>query len=167
MIGIRVQISQALRVMSATVLILLCSSGVSQTNAFHVHSDQDLQEKESELMRKARTSPTGEAGEKIDDQGSHWLLMMSRARTGESELHQLWADEIIVRSGELTLIVGGEMIGTHPYNNLPGEFHGSGLKGGVVRVLHPGDIAFIPAGVAHWMKVDQDKTAAVLIFKEK
>jgi hypothetical protein len=167
MISLRVQTNQMPRVISAVIVLILCSSAIAQTNAFHVHSDQDLLQKESELMQKARVSPTGEAGAKIDDQGSHWLLMMCRSRTGESELHQLWADEIIVRSGELTLIVGGEMTGSHPYNNLPGEFHGSGLSGGVVRVLHPGDVAFIPAGVPHWMKVDQGKTATVLIFKEK
>jgi hypothetical protein len=155
------------RSMGVACLMALCSPVFSQTNTFHVHSEAELRRKESALMRIAVKSTTGEAGEKLDDEGSHWLLLMSRARTGESELHNLWADEILVRSGQLTLVVGGEMTGTHPYNNLPGEFHGSGLAGGVVRTLGPGDVAFIPAGIPHWMKVDSGKRVTVLIFKEK
>jgi mannose-6-phosphate isomerase-like protein (cupin superfamily) len=132
-----------------------------------MHSDAELRDEGAALMQKAAASVTGESGKKLEDFGSHWLLLLARARTGEAEMHRLWADEIVVRSGELTLIVGGEMTGTHPYNNLPGEFHGSGLIGGEAHVLRAGDVAYVPANVPHWMKVEPGHESVVLIYKEK
>jgi len=65
------------------------------------------------------------AGGRIDSFPNHWLLLRARARTGASEVHELWT--IVVRSGRLTLIVGSTMIGKHSFNKLCGGFHGTGL----------------------------------------
>jgi hypothetical protein len=155
------------RLTAAVASILLLCATVAIAQDWQGHTNAELDQRSAALMEKALASPTGESGEKLDDFGTHWLLLMARARTGESEMHEFWADEIVVRSGEVTLVIGGEMTGTHPYNNLPGEFHGSGVNGGVVHVLHAGDVAYVRANVPHWMKVDPTKPAVVLIYKEK
>lgn len=45
-----------------------------------MHSDADLNQRTVALLKKASASPTGEAGEKLDDVGSRWLLLMARVR---------------------------------------------------------------------------------------
>jgi quercetin dioxygenase-like cupin family protein len=61
------------------------------------------------------------------------------------------------------------MQGEHPNTSAtkPGETLGSGVEGGKEVTLHAGEIAHIPAGVPHWVKVAPGTTTTYFVFKEK
>ena len=139
----------------------------AQSSAFAVHNNAELAQVESSLKSEAEKSPTGEAGQILDDQSSHWLIMVYRAHTGEAELHNEWADEILVRSGTLTVVYGGTMSPQHPFGKRPGEFHSSTMEGGTTQVLHAGELMHIPARVPHWVKVAPGESSCYLVVKER
>lgn len=74
------------------------------------------------------------------------------ANAPEIHLHEddLW----ICISGEVTFLVGGEVIGAYSKVKKDGtqnlnEITGERIEGGEQYTLHPGDILHIPAGVPH------------------
>jgi len=76
---------------------------------------------------------------------------------------------MVIKSGTVTLVTGGTMQGEHPNNGpgRPGETLGSGIEGGKEVLLHAGDIAHIPAGIPHWVKLTPGSATTYLVFKEK
>ena len=44
---------------------------------------------------------------------------------------------------------------------------GEGIEGGKEIVMKPGDVAHIPAGMPHWVKLAPNTTCTYLVFKEK
>jgi mannose-6-phosphate isomerase-like protein (cupin superfamily) len=140
---------------------------VAQTTDPTVHTTADLQQREAKLTAAAKASPTGLASETFDEFGTYHTLLVVRVHTGAPERHQLWADQMIINKGTVTLVTGGTMQGEHPNGTSPGETLGTELQGGKEVVLHPGDIAHVPAGVPHWVKLAPGASATYLIFKEK
>ena len=156
---------------SRTLLSLLLAAtlpALAQTGTV-VHSTADLQQHEAALLAKAKASPTGLASEVLDDFGNDRTLLAVRLHSGDPELHQLWADQMVIRKGTLTLITGGTLQGQHPNTTSPGpgEFLGTTIQGGKEVVLHPGDTIHIPANVPHQVKLAPNTTAVYLVFKEK
>lgn len=157
----------------AGAFLLACMGAASSIqaaespSAINLHPAAEIAQKEQELIREAQASPAGEAGAILHRQDGHWLLLMARTRTGESEVHDLWTDEILVRAGSLDLVVGGTLTGKRSFNDLPGEFHGTGLDGGTTYKLAAGDVIRVPAGVPHWMKITSAEPAVFLITKVK
>jgi mannose-6-phosphate isomerase-like protein (cupin superfamily) len=101
----------------------------------------------------------------FDDLGSYKTLLIVRVHTGDAELHQQWADQMIINKGTITLVTGGAMQAEH--TTAPGEIRGSGIQGGKEVVLHAGDIVHIPAGVPHWVKLVPGSETTYLVIKEK
>ena len=134
-----------------------------------VHTAADLQQREAKLIETAKASPTGLAVGRLEDYGNDYTLLVVRLHTGDAERHQFFADQIVITKGTITLITGGTMQNEHPNNTAgrPGETLGSGIDGGKEVVLHTGDIAHIPAGIPHWVKVAPGATTTYLVFKEK
>lgn len=130
-----------------------------------IHTTADLHQREAKLLAAAKASPSGVANEPFDDFGSYKTLLIVRVHTGDAELHQQWADQMIISKGTLTLITGGTLQAEHTTD--PGEIRGSGIQGGKEVVLHAGDIAHIPAGVPHWVKLAPGTTVTYLVIKEK
>jgi hypothetical protein len=64
-----------------------------------------------------------------------------------AELRQMKADVIIVPSGEVTLVDGGQAIDPQP--TAPCEIEGSGIKGGTRLTAKAGDVIHIPTGIPH------------------
>jgi mannose-6-phosphate isomerase-like protein (cupin superfamily) len=137
----------------------------AQTTDPVVHTTADLQQREARMLAAAKISPGGVAFDTFDDFGSYKTLLVVRVHTGDAELHQLWADQMIINKGTVTLVTGGTMQEEHI--TAPGETRGPGLQGGKEVVLHPGDIAHIPANVPHWVKIAPGTTTTYLIVKEK
>ena len=134
-----------------------------------LHTAADLQQREARLIETAKTVPTGFAVATIDDYGNDRTLLVVRLHTGDAERHQFFADQMVIKSGTITLVTGGTMQGEHPNTSAgrPGETLGSGILGGKEIVLHAGDIVHIPAGIPHWVKVPPGTTTTYLFFKEK
>jgi hypothetical protein len=140
---------------------------LAQTTAPTIHTSTEFQQLEAKLMDAARKSPKGVGLEPIDDFGTYTSLLVVRVHTGDAEQHQLWADQMIVEKGTVTLVTGGTIVGPHTVPNQPGEIRGTGIEGGKETTLHAGDIAHIPVNLPHWVKIPPGSTTTYLVFKEK
>jgi hypothetical protein len=148
-----------------TLTLAASLPALAQSTDILTHTTADLHQREAKLLTAAKAAPSGVAFDTFDDLGSNKTLLVVRVHTGDAELHQQWADQMIINKGTLTLVTGGTMQGEH--TTAPGEIRGSGIQGGKEVVLHAGDIAHIPAGVPHWVKVAPGTTTTYLVFKEK
>jgi mannose-6-phosphate isomerase-like protein (cupin superfamily) len=140
---------------------------LAQTTMPTIHTSAELQQLEVKLMDAARKSPKGVGLGPIDDFGTYTSHLVVRVHTGEAEQHQLWADQMVVDKGTVTLVTGGTILEQHSVPNQPGEIRGSDIKGGKEVVLHAGDIVHIPAGLPHMVKLAPGSTTTYLVFKEK
>jgi mannose-6-phosphate isomerase-like protein (cupin superfamily) len=151
------------------ILSLIAAPLLAQPPGPTVHNTDDLQQREANLIETAKASPTGLAVGRLDDYGNDYTLLVVRLHTGDAERHQFFADQMVIKSGTITLVTGGTMQGEHPNNSAgrPGETLGSGIEGGKEITLHAGDIVHIPANVPHWVKLAPGTTTTYLVFKEK
>ena len=74
---------------------------------------------------------------------------------------------MVMVTGTITVVTGGTIKEGHGLPNQPGETRGAGIEGGKELVMHPGDVAHIPAGMPHWVKLAPNTTCTYLVFKEK
>ena len=148
-------------------LTLIASPLIAQTTEPTIHTDADLQQREATLTEAAKASPTGLAVGSLDDYGNDYTLLVVRLHTGDAERHQFFADQMVIKSGTITLVTGGTMQGEHPNGSAPGETLGTSIQGGKETVLHAGDIVHIPAGIPHQAKIAPGTTVTYLVFKEK
>jgi mannose-6-phosphate isomerase-like protein (cupin superfamily) len=75
------------------------------------------------------------------------LLTAHRDADGLVEVHTKLNDEIVVRSGQATFLVGGKVEGDK--ETAPGEWRGGKISGGHAYAMGPGDVLWIPAGAPH------------------
>src|SRR5271163_1028466 len=141
-----------------TVTPLLCAQ--TPPSPFTSHTAAVVDQIEARLKLQAAASPTGDATQTLEDQGSNWIVLVARARTGEAEFHRDWSEEIQVRSGTMTVYYGGAMSQEHAFGPRVGEFRSATMEGGTAQVLHAGDLMHIPASVPHWVKIAPGDTAS-------
>ena len=154
--------------MRLVLLLALATPILAQTSTEPtIHTNADLDQREAKLLATANSNSTGLASEVMDDYGNDRTYLVVRVHTGGAERHQFWADQIVVRKGTITLVTGGTMQGEHPNGTSPGETLASSIEGGKEVVLHPGEIAHVPANIPHWVKVAPGTTTTYLIYKEK
>jgi mannose-6-phosphate isomerase-like protein (cupin superfamily) len=80
-------------------------------------------------------------------------LLLRRTEAGEAELHESEVDLVQVRSGRAQVITGGALRGERRMLS-PGEWRAPSIDGGGSRMVGPGDVLVIPAGVPHrWVPV--------------
>ncbi|HEX4650615.1 MAG TPA: hypothetical protein VH250_03835 [Granulicella sp.] len=150
-----------------TVPPLLCAQARPAPSPFTSHTAAELTQDEARLKLQAAASPTGDASQTLEDQGSNWILLFVRAHTGEAEFHRDWSDEIFVRSGTMTVYYGGKMSDEHAFGPRVGEFRSATMEGGTAQVLRAGDLMHIPASVPYWVKLAPGDTASYLVFMEE
>jgi mannose-6-phosphate isomerase-like protein (cupin superfamily) len=97
------------------------------------------------------------------DFGNHALSVSHRDKNGVVEVHEKLVDVLVVQSGEATLVVGGEVIGSRTTG--PGEIQGDSIKGGVSKKVSTGDVIHIPAGVPHQFFLDPGKQITYFVVK--
>lgn len=146
-------------------LALAAAPILAQSTDPMIHTTADLQEREAKLLADAKASPSGVANDSFDELGSTKTLLVVRVHTGDAELHQDWADQMVILKGTITLVTGGAMQEGHI--TAPGETRAPSIQGGKEVVLHPGDIVHIPANIPHWVKLAPGTTTTYLVFKEK
>lgn len=139
----------------------------AQIDAQAVHTSSEIQQHQAKLLETAKMSPTGMVSEKTDETPVSRTLFVARARTGEAELHQYWSDQMVISKGSVILVTGGVLKNQHPNGDQPGELLAPSIDGGKELTLHPGDIAHIPAGIPHWVKLAPGTTATYIVFKQK
>lgn len=148
-------------------LLLVSLPALAQTDAQAVHSAAEIQQRQAKVLEAAKASTTGMANEKTDETPTSRTLFVARVRTGEAERHQFWADQMVISNGTVTLLTGGTLKGEHPNGDQPGESLAPSIEGGNEVTLRRGDIAHIPAGVPHWVKLAPGTTATYIVFKQK
>jgi len=78
---------------------------------------------------------------------NHTLSISHRDKDGLVEVHEKFADVIVVQTGNATLIVGGEVV--EPASTEPGEMRGKSIRGEIKRTVSPGDVIHIGVGPPH------------------
>lgn len=114
-------------------------------------------------LRKLAKAGDGQASEPLKEYPQHAAMVSFRARNGEAELHENFADLFYVLDGRATLVTGGTVAGAETIG--PGEIRGVAIEGGVRQDLRTGDVAHVPAGVPHQMLVPSEKTFTSLVLK--
>jgi mannose-6-phosphate isomerase-like protein (cupin superfamily) len=77
-------------------------------------------------------------------------------------VHGKRVDLFIIRSGSATFAYGGQLVNAKPGNN-PGDFSGESIKGAILKVMKPGDVVYVPAGVPHYFSSIPDHVDALLV----
>ncbi len=70
----------------------------------------------------------------------------------------------VVREGSGIVVTGGELIDQVPGSG-PGEFRGSGIRGGEERLIRAGDLVFVPPGVPHGIRETESITYLNIRFE--
>jgi mannose-6-phosphate isomerase-like protein (cupin superfamily) len=114
-------------------------------------------------LRKLARAGNGAASETIGEFPQHHAMLSFRARSGEVEVHDEWADLFVVLAGAATLVVGGTVVGARLIG--PGETRGDAIEGGMRQELRAGDVVHVPAGTPHQFLLASDKTVTSLVMK--
>jgi mannose-6-phosphate isomerase-like protein (cupin superfamily) len=114
-------------------------------------------------LRKLAKFGEGEASETLKEYPRHATMLSFRARDGEAELHENFADLFHVLSGQATLVTGGTVVGAKTTG--PGEVRGTSIEGGRRQELRAGDLVHVPAGVPHQMLVPGEKSFTAFVVK--
>jgi mannose-6-phosphate isomerase-like protein (cupin superfamily) len=114
-------------------------------------------------LRKMAKVGDGQASETLKEYPQHATMLSFRARDGEAELHENFADIFFVLDGRATLVSGGIVV--EPRTVGAGEVRGTSIDGGVQKELRAGDVVHVPAGVPHQMLVRGDKTFTSFVVK--
>jgi len=77
-------------------------------------------------------------------------------------VHSKKSDFMVIRDGEGTFMTGGELVNGKAGGGDPGDMRGESIRGGVSRVLKPGDVMFVPAGVPHGFIETKDHVTFVM-----
>lgn len=77
--------------------------------------------------------------------------------------HGKKSDFMVIQDGEGTFLSGGELVNGKPGGADPGDMRGESIRGGVSRVLKPGDVMFVPAGVPHGFVETRDHVTFVMV----
>ena len=95
--------------------------------------------------------------------GNLTLRLYVRRVSGGGEIHAHFDDLMIVQQGTATLVTGGTLVDRKELPN--GESRGSSVTGGTSRKITVGDVAIVPAGVAHQTIVEPGSTYAYMVAK--
>ena len=78
-------------------------------------------------------------------------------------LHGKKSDFMVIQDGEGTFVSGGELVNGKAGGEDPGDMRGDAARGGASRVLKPGDVMFVPAGIPHGFVETKDHVTFIMI----
>jgi hypothetical protein len=77
--------------------------------------------------------------------------------------HSKKSDFMVIQDGEGTFMSGGELVNAKSGGGDPGDMRGDSIHGGASKVLKPGDVMYVPAGVPHGFVDTKDHVTFVMI----
>ena len=110
----------------------------------------------------ARTKTIGGTVAMSDDEQTVYMLVRRRTES-DIEEHSRWDDILLVRSGTGEIEFSEKTRGARVI--APGEVRGGELVDPQARVMHPGDMARIPAGTPHRFVPSGSEPWELLIVK--
>lgn len=116
-----------------------------------------------EMRSQVAKTTDGVAGMTVPTGPDGLVLFARRTSTGEVEVHTVMNDEIIVRDGKATILVGGRVEGNRMIS--PSEWRGGTISGARRYDVVPGDSLWIPAGVPHQVQVPKGGSIAYFAAK--
>ncbi len=116
-------------------------------------------------LREIARHGDGLGSEILREYNRHFSVLTFRDRTGESEIHECYADMFYILAGSTTLVTGGKIVGARMVG--PGETRGDAIEGGQHQQLRVGDVAHVPAGTPHQMLVDGNNTVTYFVMKNQ
>ena len=142
---------------------LCVSLAFSQTPA-HVDSytpDQLLQL--AEPLHTRADASSGTASSILANYPGHYSMLVYRDKNGEVEVHQHFADVMLILRGEAKLVTGGTT--QCPKTIKAGEIRGKSILGGSSLPLAPGVVAHIPANTPHQLLIPAGGAITYLVVK--
>lgn len=127
------------------------------------HWAQPILLERAAYLRKLARAGDGQASETLREYPRHRIMLSFRARNGEVEVHEHFADVFYVLAGAATLVTGGTVRGARTV--APGEARGDAIEGGTSQALRPGEFVHVPAGTPHQFLVSSERTVTCLVFK--
>jgi mannose-6-phosphate isomerase-like protein (cupin superfamily) len=103
------------------------------------------------------------ASESLGVIGNRTFLLAHREGSGQAEWHEKQADIIVIESGTLTVVYGGQIVDEK--TTAAGEKRGPSIKGGREATLTTGDVLHIPAKVPHLMKLAPGQSVTYFVAK--
>ena len=139
------------------MLGLAASAGASEVAAPFKLSTADIDRMVATSRNGAAmgTVPTGAKGPRV--------LVLRRTQSGEPEVHDLYNDVFVVRSGRATVMIGGTVAGNRQVSS--GEWRGGTITGAAPFEVAPGDVLWIPAGLPHQVILPRGADFSYLTFK--
>lgn len=147
---------------------LLCLSGLWLGIAFPqeagvtTYSPTQLMQMAEPLHAQARSS-NGTASETLQKYSGYYTMLVYREKDGQVELHQQFADVMMIVDGSGTLITGGS--GQNMKPTAPGEVRGTTILNGSTMTLEKGDFVRIPANTPHQVLVHPGRSITYLVVK--
>lgn len=136
-------------------LMLFCSvasaraAGNKTVRAWPAGESKEIAAK---LFAEMKAKGAHSNGVMLGEWDTHTAAITVRTANGLAELHREIVDFFLVLEGEATLVTGGTLINASEKS--AGELRGTGVTGGEKKVLRAGDVAYIPAGIAHQLLVE-------------
>ncbi len=101
----------------------------------------------------------------LTDHENFYVLVAGRSGPGEVEVHEHWADYMVIQQGEAEFTSGGTVTGMH--DTAPGERRGGTITGGKVVQLKAGDFLMVPAGQPHVTMIKPGSPFRAIVFKQR
>ncbi len=77
--------------------------------------------------------------------------------------HGKKSDFMVIQDGEGTFMSGGELVNGKPGGEDQGDLRGESIRGGASKVLRPGDVMFVPAGIPHGFVETKDHVTFIMV----
>ena len=91
------------------------------------------------------------------------FMIAHREGSGQAEWHENQADVLVISQGEVTLTMGGTIVGGKEVQ--PGEIRGEAIEGGMQTKMGPGDVVYIPPKTPHLMTLEPGKQLTYFVTK--
>lgn len=150
-------------VLSLAIAALVCGAAQVQAQPAADNAPQYLSH--DEITKRIKADPSGLYSQIMLSRAGGLVMITTREKSGEGESHDSWNDFIIVQEGEAKFTLGGTLTGVREV--APGEKRSSGITGGQVVTLRPGDYIFAPANTAHRMELAPGGKIRYIVFKTR
>lgn len=151
----------SLRAIPVFLMLSVAAFPAGDPAGFHIWKSADIGTQGKELAKKMDANKV--ASEVLDTVGNRTFMIAHREGSGQAEWHEKQADIIMIQSGAVTLVYGGEVVDGK--TTAPGEIRGASIRGGTEAVLGPGDVLHIPSKIPHLMKLAPGKTVTYFVVK--
>jgi mannose-6-phosphate isomerase-like protein (cupin superfamily) len=114
-------------------------------------------------LRKLARYGNGSASEVIKEYPHYSVALSFIGRSGDAEVHHAYSCMFQILAGAATLVTGGNVVRSRSAGT--GEIVGSSIEGGTTQELRQGEVAHVPAGVAHQFLIAGEKSITCLVVK--